>query len=83
MNKVTQIEIVADYTLRLHFKDGTIKVIDFEPLLGKEISAKLLDKDFFKQVTIDNGGGVEWPNGFDCCPNFLKEYHSKQEYAQS
>lgn len=82
MNKVTQIEIVADYTLRLHFKDGTIKVIDFEPLLGKGISAKLLDKDFFRRVTIDNGGGIEWPNGFDCCPNYLKELSAEESYIQ-
>ena len=22
---------------------------------------------------IDNGGGIEWPNGFDFCPNCLGE----------
>ncbi|MBU3714535.1 MAG: DUF2442 domain-containing protein [Ferruginibacter sp.] len=40
-------------------------MINFTPLIGKGISAALLDKDYFNQVSIDNGGRLEWPNGMD------------------
>ena len=79
MNKVTEIKVLEDYILQLHFHDGESKIINFQPLIGAGVSAALLDKDYFKQVTIDNGGGIEWPNGFDFCPNYLKEYNSKTE----
>jgi hypothetical protein len=45
-------------------------------MIGKGISAALLDKEYFKQVSVDNGGGLEWPNGMDFCPNFLKDHTS-------
>ena len=79
MNKVIEIKILGDYVLLLQFHDGETKTIDFKPLIGKGVSASLLDKNYFNQVQIDNGGGVEWPNGFDFCPNYLKEHISKTE----
>jgi hypothetical protein len=24
-------------------------------------------------VTLEEGGGIAWPNGYDFCPNFLRE----------
>lgn len=79
MNKVVEIKISGDYVLWLRFQGGEAKIIDFGPLIGKGVSAPLLDKNYFNQVQIDNGGGIEWPNGFDFCPNYLKEYISKSE----
>ena len=79
MNKVIAIKDLGDYTLWIQFHDGESKTINFRPLIGKGVSAPLLDQNYFKQVTIDNGGGIEWPNGFDFCPNYLKEYNSKSE----
>ncbi len=79
MNKIIAIKVLGDYILWLQFKDGETKTINFLPLIGKGVSALLLDKEYFKQVSIDNGGGIEWPNGFDFCPNFLKEFISKTE----
>ena len=80
MNKLIAIKVLGDYILCLQFQDGESKTINFLPLIGKGISALLLDKEYFKQVAIDNGGGIEWPNGFDFCPNFLKEFISKTEH---
>jgi hypothetical protein len=79
MNKVIAIKIIKDYILSLQFQDGENKNIDFQPLIGKGLSALLLDKEYFKSVTIDEGGGIEWPNGIDFCPNFLKEYLPQNE----
>jgi hypothetical protein len=76
MNKVIAFKILEGYHIWLQFIDGESKTIDFETLIGKGISAQLLDKNYFNQVSIDNGGGLEWPNGMDFCPNFLKDYTS-------
>ena len=32
-----------------------------------------MDDDFFKRVKIDEFGGIVWENGFDFCPNYLRE----------
>jgi len=76
MYKIIEIKLLGDYLLLLKFNDGESKIIDFRPLIGGGISAKLLDKEYFKLVATDNGGGIEWPNGMDFCPNFLKEHVS-------
>lgn len=74
MNKIIKVKLLGDFLLSLTFNDGVTKEIDFRPLIGEGISSKLLDTAYFNQVTIDNGGGIEWPNGMDFCPNFLKEF---------
>jgi hypothetical protein len=76
MNKIISCKVLEDYHLWLQFQDGESKTIDFKPMIGKGVSAALLDLEYFKKVNIDNGGGLEWPNGMDFCPNFLKEYTS-------
>jgi hypothetical protein len=74
MNKVIKITNLGSYKLLLEFQDGELKVIDFGTLIGKGISKSLLDLEYFNQVKIDDAGGIYWPNGFDFCPNFLKDY---------
>jgi len=74
MNKIISFKVHDDYQILLQFQDGESMVIDFKQLIGKGISSLLLDKNYFNQVSIDNGGGLEWPNGMDFCPNFLKDY---------
>jgi len=49
----------------MKFNDGESKTVDFKNLIGKGVSKKLLDVNYFKFARIDNGGGIEWPNGFD------------------
>ena len=81
MNKIISFKILENYQIWIHFQDGETKTIDFYPLLGKGLSSLLLDKEYFKKVSIDNGGGLEWPNGIDFCPNFLKDYTLKLKVA--
>ncbi len=73
MNRVIELKYESNYKLWLLFNDGESKIIDFKNLIGEGISSKLLDVDYFKLARIDNGGGIEWPNGFDFCPNYLKK----------
>lgn len=79
MNKIIEVKYLDEYKLLIYFNDGESRTIDFRPLIGKGISAKLLDVDFFKLVKIDNGGGIEWPNGFDFCPNYLKDFVNQEK----
>jgi len=74
MNRVIDFKVKENYQIWIQFQDGESKIIDFEPLIGKGVSAPLLDKDYFKLASIDAGGGLEWPNGMDFCPNYLREY---------
>ena len=74
MKKIISFKVLEDYRIWMQFQDGHAKIIDFRPLIGSGVSAPLLEKDFFDQVAIDNGGGLEWPNGMDFCPNYLWDY---------
>jgi hypothetical protein len=47
-------------------------------LIGRGFTKELVNYDKFKKVFIEPGGGIAWENGFDICPNFLKEYESVQ-----
>lgn len=71
MHRVIAIQVIGKHLVEILFSDGLIKVIDLEPFIGKGVSAQLLDEDYFRQVEIESGGGIAWPNGFDFCPNFL------------
>jgi hypothetical protein len=82
MNKIIELKYLKEYNLWVRFNDNSTKVIDFKDYIGNGISAKLLDYEYFKLAKIDNGGGIEWPNGFDFCPNYLKELTSKNEFIE-
>jgi hypothetical protein len=43
------------------------------PLLAKGVSAPPKDEAYFRKVTLEDGGGMAWPNCFDFCPNFLRD----------
>lgn len=59
------------YLIEIEFEDGLRKAVDLGPFIGRGIAAQLLDEAYFRQVEIESGGGLAWPNGFDFCPNFL------------
>ncbi len=78
MNEVVKLEVLEDYHIWLMFKDGEEKIINFRPFLGKGFTAELLDYNKFKQVFIEPGGGISWKNGYDFCPNYLKELEAEK-----
>ena len=78
MNIVKEHKILDDYQIWLQFEDGYQGIVDFKPLLGKGIAKELLDIDEFKKVNIESGGGLAWENGFDICPNSLRELAQKK-----
>lgn len=75
LSRVTDFEIVADYTIRLVFDDGTERVIDFEPILAGPVFGPLRDVAMFRQVQLDEAfGTLEWPTGADIDPMVLHDW---------
>lgn len=75
IHRVTAFAIVAPYTVRVAFADGTSQVIDLEPMLRGELYGPLRDESFFGQVTLDREAGtLVWPNGADFDPTTLHDW---------
>ena len=73
--RVVGLEIVAPYTLRVRFDDGTAQTINFQPTLAGEIYAPLNDLKLFNQVRIDaEVHTLVWPNGADFDPATLHDW---------
>jgi len=68
--RVTDVEYLQDYTMRLEFSDGMQKQIDFYPLLKGKLFEPLKDKNNFIQFGL-NHWTIEWANGADLAPEFL------------
>lgn len=79
MNEVIKLKVLGDYRILLKFNDKTEKVINFRPFLGRGFTADLIDPEEFKKVFIEPGGGIAWENGYDFCPNYLKELTGEKE----
>jgi hypothetical protein len=62
-----------NYMLEIAFSDGLVKIIDVAPFIGGGVSTALKDESYFNQVSCEEGGGIRWPNGYDFCPNFLRD----------
>ena len=78
MEKIIEIKPLEDYKLWIKFSDNKVALINVLPFINDGISKDLLDKKYFDKVSIDEFGGATWENGFDFCPNFLREIATKQ-----
>ncbi|MBI1812464.1 DUF2442 domain-containing protein [Candidatus Peregrinibacteria bacterium] len=73
MMKIQSVQALPDMKVHVVFADGIQSTIDLSDLLSKGIAQELRDPSHFKTVRIDSGGGIEWDNGFDICPNVVRE----------
>jgi len=80
MNEIIDFKILGNYYIWLKFQDGYEKTVNIKPLIGNGFTKELLDETNFKKVKIESGGGLEWYNGYDMCPNFLRNL--SQEKSQ-
>ncbi|HKL34133.1 MAG TPA: DUF2442 domain-containing protein [Tangfeifania sp.] len=78
MNEIVEIKVLKNFNVWMKFNDGEEKIVCLRGLIGKGFTNELLDYSKFKKMFIEPGGGIAWENGFDICPNFLKEYESVQ-----
>jgi len=75
VHKVTSVEIVGPYRLRVGFGDGLSRTIDFQPVLEGELYSPLRDLDRFNSVSIDSEAHtLVWANGADFDPAILHDW---------
>jgi len=73
METIIEVKPLDNYVIWILFADNFTATVNIRPFISSGISTKLLDYDYFKQVKIDEFGGITWDNGFDFCPNYLRE----------
>ena len=71
MHKITEIEALEKYRLRLRFEDGTVGDVDLSNLAGRGVFAPWTSQDVFRHVRIGEHGELEWSCGVDLCPDSL------------
>jgi hypothetical protein len=70
--RVTTVEPLKGFVLRLAFTDGLIREVDLSGDLWGPMAAPLQDPDYFRQVCVDPElDTVVWPNGYDLDPDVL------------
>jgi len=70
--KVTSVEVLGHYRLRIGFSDGAVRDVNLSGELRGPVFEPLADPDFFALVRVDDDlGAVVWPNGADLDPLVL------------
>jgi hypothetical protein len=81
MLRVTSVQPLDDYRLRVAFNDGVERYVDCAFLLRGSLGEPLRDPEYFRQVRVDDEARtVVWPNGLDPAPELL---HGDCEPAMS
>jgi hypothetical protein len=76
---IKEILKVNHYSIICKFNTNEIRSIDLENLVKKYQSrpdsflSKLNNEDYFKSVTLDSYGTLNWNNEIDFCPDVLYE----------
>ena len=73
LTKVTRLEKLGGFRLRVRFTDGSEGVHDFSAMTGEPGSTlePLRDASYFVRVFLECGAPA-WPNGFDIAPEWLR-----------
>lgn len=71
--RITSVEPLGGFALKLLFDDGTEREVDLErELWGPIFESLRTNPDLFRQVRVDPElGTVVWPNGADMDPDVL------------
>ena len=78
--KITDVKPVVSGQLEIVWDDGVMRTVDISGWMTGHILLQMLnDPQVFKDVTVvNNGGGVEWPNGADFCAQALRMLSDEQ-----
>ena len=72
MLRVTDVQPLDDYRLRVVFNDGVTREVDCSFLLRGTLGEPLRDPGYFRQARVDEEARtVIWPNGLDSAPELL------------
>ena len=75
LHRVTTFSIVGPYRLRVGFRDGLVREIDFTPILAGDVFGPLRDESLFNGVRLDpEVHTLVWPNGADFDPATLHDW---------
>ncbi len=69
---VTEVSVIEDCAIRVHFTDGLEGVVRFLPGFFRGVFSHLSDPAKFRQVTVV-GGAVTWPGELDLAPDAMHE----------
>lgn len=73
LTKVTRLQKLGGFRLRVRFTDGSEGVHDFAALMNEPgpMLEPLRDEGNFARVFLEFGA-LTWPNGFDIAPEWLR-----------
>jgi hypothetical protein len=73
LTKVTRLERLGGFRLRVRFNDGSEGVHDFSAMVNEPgpMLEPLRDESYFARVFLEFGAPA-WPNGFDIAPEWLR-----------
>lgn len=69
--KITSVEPLPNYRLKLCFADGTRGNVDLSDKVGRGAFAIWSNAGVFEQVSIGDFGQAVWPGDIDLCPDTL------------
>src|ERR1700679_2895751 len=76
LDRITAVEQLDGFRLRLTFTDGLVREVDLSSDLWGLMAEPLQDPAYFRQVYVDPElGTVVWPNGYDLDPDVLHGDH--------
>jgi hypothetical protein len=79
---ITAVEVIAPYTLRLTFADGTVGDVDLTHREWRGVFEPLRDPEYFARVEVDSEAGtITWPDGLDMAPEPLYEEARRHRIA--
>ena len=71
---VIEARYVAGYTVWIRSEDGTMGEVDLSNAMIGPLFEPLHDRNYFKRFILNRDTGtIEWPNGADFAPEFLRE----------
>lgn len=74
MLKITQVDYLKDYQIKVVFNDGACRVFDFSPIIAKyPVFKELSDISKFQDYVLTDT--LEWKDGeIDIAPEYLYEH---------
>jgi hypothetical protein len=78
LTKITKLEKLGGFRLRVCFSDGSAGEHDFAAMVQEEgpMLEPLRDEAFFARAFLEFGA-LTWPNGFDIAPEWLRREMEK------
>ena len=73
LTKVTRLEKLGGFRLRIAFNDGSGGIHDFSAMVNEpgSLLEPLRRESYFDRVFLEFGA-LTWPNGFDIAPEWLR-----------